>query len=61
MAKGKKGGTIHSIHGGLSSRAASVNDASRVLPKGPSVNEGSTRSGVAVGNSEKGKDSGVLK
>ena len=61
MAKKSSRGTQHSIHGGLSPHAAPVNDSSRKLPKGPSVNEGSTRSGVAVGDSDKGRDSGVLK
>ena len=61
MAKGGKG-TNHSIHPkGMSSHAPSVNDASRVLPKGPTVNDGATRDGVAVGDSERGPDKGVLK
>lgn len=60
MAKSSKG-TLHSIHGGLISRAPDVQDASRVLPKGPTVNDEAIRSGVAVGDSDKGKDKGKLK
>lgn len=57
-----RGGTLHKIHpSGMKSNAPNVQDSSRVLPKRPTVNEGAVRSGVAVGDSEKGKDTGVLK
>jgi hypothetical protein len=61
MAKGKgSSGTIHKLHDGLSSHAPDVQDASRKISSSRSVNDGSTRKGVAVGTSEDGKDSGKL-
>ena len=59
MAKNSNS-TQHSIHGGKSSHAAPVHDASRTLSKGRSVNEGATRDSVAVGTST-AKDGGHLK
>jgi len=63
MAKKSKSssGTIHAIHKGLTSHAPSVNDGSRKISSSKSVNDEAIRSGVAVGDSERGKDGGVLK
>lgn len=60
MAKSKKGGSSnHTLKQG-SSRAAAANDSSRKIQSSKSVGE-TLRSGVAVGNSEKGKDKGPLR
>lgn len=60
MAKGK-GAAQHSIHGGLSSKAPAMGDASRKISSGKHVDDGAVRKGVAVGNKEQGPDKGKLK
>ena len=59
MAKSGKS-SQHSIHGGLSSSAASQRDESMSIKGGRSVNDSPTRDSVAVGTST-GKDGGKLK
>jgi len=59
MAKSGKG-SMHSIHGGLSSSAASQKDSSLSISSKRSVSDGATRESVAVGTGA-GKDGGKLK
>ena len=50
----------HTIHGGLSSKAAPQHDPSRTIKNGRSVNDEATRESVAT-TSGTGKDGGKLK
>ena len=60
MAKKSSNSSQHSIHGSLTSGAASQHDSSRVISSKRSVSEGATRDSVAVGTGT-GKDGGKLK
>lgn len=55
------GGTQHKLLGGLYCHSAPANDKSRKISSSRSVDDEATRSGVAVGTSDSGKDKGSLK
>lgn len=59
MAKSSSG-SQHTIHGGLSSSAASQKDSSMSIKNGRSVNDGATRDSVATCHGT-GQDGGKLK
>lgn len=59
MAK-KSGGSQHSIHGGLSSRACPQKDESMAIKSKRTVSEGATRDSVATTHGT-GQDGGKLK
>lgn len=61
MAQKSAGGTQHTLHGGLGACSAPANDKSRKVASSRSVDDEATRTGVAVGDSQKGRDRGSLK
>jgi hypothetical protein len=61
IQRGSKNPTNHSLLKGLTSRAPDVQDASRKISSKKTVNDEAIRTGVAVGDSERGPDKGVLK
>ena len=60
MAKKQGNSSQHTIHGGLSSNAAPVDDSSRHIKNSRSVNDEAVRESVATVSST-GKDGGKLK
>lgn len=62
MAQKSAGGTQHTLHGGLMSRAVvGASDKSRKIASKRSVDDEAIRKGVACGDYEVGPDKGVLK
>jgi len=59
---GVMGGTQHSLHKGLTTDSPDgAGDPSRKIQSKLSVNDEAIRTGVAVGDNERGKDKGSLK